>query len=217
MAIRPRTHRARGQERRQALLRAALELVAERGFAGTTHRAVAARAGVPTATTSYFFASIDELIREALRLFVAEQAAELGALADRLARQGGSPAALADQIAAAILAAPRAPSLAQLEVYLESARHPALRPAVSEALAAFQRLAEAALRSAGARRPAEGARAFVALADGFTLHHLARPRRRSDVGDLRRALKALFIAYAMEGPELRAWQARLTRKRPSLT
>ena len=38
------------------------------GAGAVTHRAVAARAGVPLSTTSYFFSSIDELVTEALRV-----------------------------------------------------------------------------------------------------------------------------------------------------
>ena len=64
MPIRPATHRASGQARRAALLEAAVEVIAEQGVAGATHRAVAARAGMPTSTTSYFFSSLDELMAQ---------------------------------------------------------------------------------------------------------------------------------------------------------
>ncbi|MBX3287035.1 MAG: TetR family transcriptional regulator, partial [Actinobacteria bacterium] len=67
MAADARTHRASAQRRRAALLDAAAELAAEIGAGAVTHRAVAARAGVPLSTTSYFFGSIDELVTEALR------------------------------------------------------------------------------------------------------------------------------------------------------
>ena len=68
MAADPRTHRASAQRRRAALLDAAAELAAEIGAGAVTHRAVAARAGVPLSTTSYFFGSIDELVTEGLAL-----------------------------------------------------------------------------------------------------------------------------------------------------
>ena len=62
MAQRVKAHRASAQRRRVALLEAAAELAAETGAGAVTHRAVAARAGVPLSTTSYFFSSIDELV-----------------------------------------------------------------------------------------------------------------------------------------------------------
>jgi hypothetical protein len=55
-------------------------------------------------------------------------------------------------------------------------------------------VAEAAMRAAGAREPAEAARAAVALVDGTGLDAIARGGPRS-AGELRRALLALFRGY----------------------
>jgi DNA-binding transcriptional regulator YbjK len=195
MAIRPATHRASGQARRDALLKAAIEVVAERGVAGATHREVAARAGVPASTTSYFFASIDDLVLEALRTFAAGQVAQIEALTAAIEPTGAGLDALAGQVAEALFAAPDQANVAQFETYLEATRRPELRDEVAQVLGAFERLAEATLRAAGVRRAADGAQAFVALADGFTLHHLARPRGRQDTDAMREAMRALFVAY----------------------
>src|SRR5262245_49447260 len=70
---RPEMVTAKGQRRREALLRAAVEVIAEKGYAGVTHRAVAERAGVPMATTSYFFSSIHELVQEAAAQYHSQQ------------------------------------------------------------------------------------------------------------------------------------------------
>lgn len=51
-------------ERRGALLEAALQVLAERGLEGMRTREVAARAGVNIATLHYYFASKEELIAE---------------------------------------------------------------------------------------------------------------------------------------------------------
>ena len=51
---------------RDELLAATIELFAEGGSRAVTHRAVARRAGLPPATTTYYFASIEDLLREAL-------------------------------------------------------------------------------------------------------------------------------------------------------
>ncbi|HEX6382829.1 MAG TPA: TetR family transcriptional regulator, partial [Acidimicrobiia bacterium] len=71
----PRQDRSR--QRREALLRAAIELLGETGVRSVTHRAVAERAGVPLASTTYYFSSVKELVEEALKLHVAERVADL--------------------------------------------------------------------------------------------------------------------------------------------
>src|SRR6478609_7665045 len=88
MAPRVKAHRASAQRRRAALLEAAAELAAEIGAGAVTHRAVAARAGVPLSTTSYFFSSIDELVTEALRVGASERVADFDA-AERVAILSG--------------------------------------------------------------------------------------------------------------------------------
>jgi TetR/AcrR family transcriptional regulator, regulator of biofilm formation and stress response len=199
----PRRHRPRAQARRDALLRAAVEVAAERGAAGTTHRAVTERAGLPLATASYFFSSISELVAEALRTHVADEAARLDGLAADLGGDDHGP----DEVAAALAAAsmPDGPlpwALAQFEAYLQAARDPGLRKPVADALAVYEGVAETALVAAGAPAgvAAEAAPAFNALADGFSLHRLARPRD-DDVDALRRALRLLFLGLLVEAGE----------------
>ncbi|RMI42039.1 TetR/AcrR family transcriptional regulator [Streptomyces triticirhizae] len=55
----------RNDERRAALLDAAIEVLAERGARGLTFRAVDAEAGVPNGTTSNYFANRDQLLIQA--------------------------------------------------------------------------------------------------------------------------------------------------------
>ncbi|MER5846204.1 TetR family transcriptional regulator [Streptomyces sp. NPDC002012] len=56
-------------ERRENIITSALDLIAEEGVAGTSHRKVAARAGVPLGSMTYHFADMDELLREAFTRF----------------------------------------------------------------------------------------------------------------------------------------------------
>lgn len=58
-------------ERRDRIIDAALECVAVDGVAGTSHRKVAARAGVPLGSMTYHFAGMDELLVEAFTRFAA--------------------------------------------------------------------------------------------------------------------------------------------------
>jgi DNA-binding transcriptional regulator YbjK len=207
---RPMTHREPALRRRAALLEAARDLVAERGSGAVTHRAVAERAGVAPANTSYFFSSIDDLLNEAIDHFVRQAAADAADGAKRAT--GSSPAAIADAVASGYDSDDTLSSLALVEAYLYAARNPAARPVVTEMLASARRNTELMLEAAGARRAHEGAASFLALVDGFTLHWLADPASttRTDVGD---ALRALFIAFAMDDDDLAAWERRL-RKRP---
>jgi DNA-binding transcriptional regulator YbjK len=56
----------KGERRRQALVEAAAALLVEGGFDAIRHRAVAERAGLPLASTTYYFESLDELVTAAV-------------------------------------------------------------------------------------------------------------------------------------------------------
>ncbi|MCT2585993.1 TetR/AcrR family transcriptional regulator [Actinophytocola gossypii] len=56
----------KGERRRQALVEAAAELLVERGFDALRHRAVAERADLPLASTTYYFDSLDDLVAAAV-------------------------------------------------------------------------------------------------------------------------------------------------------
>ncbi|GHG37665.1 TetR/AcrR family transcriptional regulator [Streptomyces zaomyceticus] len=61
---------ARNPERRTALLDAAIQVLADEGARGLTFRAVDARAGVPTGTSSNYFRDRDQVLSEvAARIF----------------------------------------------------------------------------------------------------------------------------------------------------
>lgn len=61
--------------RRDLLIDTALDVIAEHGVAGTTHRRVAAAAGVPLGSTTYYFADLGDLLRAAFRR-LADQVSE---------------------------------------------------------------------------------------------------------------------------------------------
>ena len=200
----------RGRDRRLALLRAALELLAEGGVKAVTHRAVAARAGLPLASTTYYFTSIDQLTEEALLLAVEERVT----LLEPFTRPGARPEMNAEQLARAylstVLARPRFDIVAQLEIYLEAARNPALQEAASGAIVEFEVLAERALALVGPRNPRNLAIAVSAMLDGFALHRVVRPLPAEDELEIMLdALRALFIAHLADDAERTDWRARL--------
>jgi TetR/AcrR family transcriptional regulator, regulator of biofilm formation and stress response len=202
----------RSRVRRDALLRAAMELISEGGTRVVTHRAVAARAGLPPASTTYYFESIQKLTEEALRLHVAERVAELQELSDDAARGGRSVEEIARHFADSLANRSREVTVGQFEVYLEAARNPEMRQSVVQALDAFEQLAELALTALGARRPKEAAVAFVALLDGFALHRIARERSVAlDSAILFEAMRSLFLSQVMSDADLESWYDTLRR------
>ncbi len=55
--------------RRDRIVDACLDVIADVGVAGASHRRIAARADVPLGSMSYHFAGMDELLREAFTRF----------------------------------------------------------------------------------------------------------------------------------------------------
>ena len=56
-------------DRRDRLIQVTLELIAEAGVSGVSHRKIAAAADVPLGAMTYHFTSMDELLREAFTRF----------------------------------------------------------------------------------------------------------------------------------------------------
>src|ERR687895_253907 len=67
------TNVPKGEARREAILRATLAIIGERGPDAVTHRAVAQRAGLPLSATTYWFASKENLLQETLLLAAREE------------------------------------------------------------------------------------------------------------------------------------------------
>jgi TetR/AcrR family transcriptional regulator, regulator of biofilm formation and stress response len=202
----------RSRNRREALLTAAIDLLAEGGPRAVTHRAIAAKAGLPVAATTYYFESIQQLTDEALARHVAGRVDELETIVARAVDVGRS----AEEIGAliAISLADRAPDvvIAQFEIYLEAARSEAMRAPVREALDKFEDYAARVLALLGAPDPVRSAPAFLALVDGFALHRLARPRSREvEIDGLRRAMRALLVAEVMPAAEQQRWADQLAQ------
>ncbi|MFZ5724021.1 MAG: TetR/AcrR family transcriptional regulator [Pseudomonadota bacterium] len=65
-----RTARTGSEQRRRAILDAALRIIVRDGVRAVRHRAVAAEAGVPLSATTYYFKDIHDLIADTFTLFV---------------------------------------------------------------------------------------------------------------------------------------------------
>ncbi|MEV0235980.1 TetR family transcriptional regulator [Nonomuraea sp. NPDC050786] len=117
-----RTHpdtptQARGRRRRATLLTAAVDLLTEGGFAALTHRAVAHRANLPLAATTYYFASRDQLLAEAFAQLVDT---ELATTRTWITDHGLT--ALPE-----LATADRTRQLSLWELYVHAGRHPELQ------------------------------------------------------------------------------------------
>jgi DNA-binding transcriptional regulator YbjK len=105
-----KTTRQGSEQRRQAILDAAMRIVVGGGVRAVRHRAVAAEAAVPLSATTYYFKDIDDLITDTFAQFVERSAvhtskvwcATQGVLQQQVARLDGSAEArrrLASEIA----------------------------------------------------------------------------------------------------------------------
>ncbi|UYQ65746.1 TetR/AcrR family transcriptional regulator [Streptomyces peucetius] len=149
-------------ERRERIIAAALDLIAQEGVAGTSHRKVAARAGVPLGSMTYHFRSMDELLREAFTRF-SRTVVEL--FEERLGA-AGSPdearSAVADLIHDLSGAEERDLVLTH-ELYTLAARQPAYRELTREWMRSSRQALERHFDPATARQ-------LDALIEGLSIH-----------------------------------------------
>src|SRR5947207_1134122 len=89
-AVQPEASPGIADQRREQMLRAALEVISERGFADTRIADIAARTGISPALVIYYFKTKEALLTEAIRfyedLWYAEGQRRLAALPSSAAR-----------------------------------------------------------------------------------------------------------------------------------
>ncbi len=191
----------KGERRREEILRATLRLIGVRGADAVTHRAVAAEAGVPLSATTYYFASKEHLLEQALLLAAREETDRLERMVLELSSSSLSAEAWASAVAAQISAdvdEDPCKHVTLFELALEGTRTAVLRRDVREWQAAHLRLAETACRAVGSQEPELDARIVVAAVTGLMLEQLASGR--ADFGEdvMRPALERLFARLAGE-------------------
>ncbi|MGW0227838.1 TetR/AcrR family transcriptional regulator [Actinopolymorpha singaporensis] len=157
------------------MVAAAADLLEDAGVDAVSHRAVARRAGVPLGSTTYYFASLDDL-----------WAAAAGALAQRWVRRAARSAAsvpegsysereAAHRLARAVLPAGRPAVLAQYEQLLAAARYPAVAAVLRGMRPAFLEVIDDLLARTGWAGRA-GADVVLALVDGAAVSALSEGR-----------------------------------------
>jgi DNA-binding transcriptional regulator YbjK len=189
----------KGRRRREQLLDAAAIVIAREGYAGATQRAIATEAGVPPASTHYFFASIEDLVQQATirylegRLAFYEERIDVFAASDRSPEEG---TALVAQLLTEVDVEQR---VTQFEVYLNARRVPGLAPTVHHVIDELERLCARLLDVMGVPDPERWAAAFLAVGDGFALRAVAGAP--VDVDALGRTFLAVVLAHrVVPGP-----------------
>jgi TetR/AcrR family transcriptional regulator, regulator of biofilm formation and stress response len=148
-------------DRRARLVEAALEVIAEQGVAGASHRAIARAADVPLGSTTYHFATIDDLLAAAFTE-LANQVAD--ALEQRMRAAGDAAAALDDlavHLAEDLLTGNTL--LLAVELYVAAARRPTLRVVTEAWMQRSRRALELHFDPLTARE-------LDALVEGLVLH-----------------------------------------------
>jgi len=205
MATRARLSQDRSRLRREELLDSAIALFAEGGARGITHRAVASRAGLPPATTTYYFTSIDELIEEALSRHIQMW---LQDLQSRTSTPVGADISLDDAngLISALFAVHSTEIVGlHLAIFLAAARNPDLRPKAAEALDALEALASKLLNHVGVSSAEGLAQSVVSLITGSALGRLSeRYANQEEIEVLCRSIRGLVVAALLTEDQIAA-------------
>lgn len=172
-------------ERADRIVDAAVGLVSEVGVQGLTHRAVAAAAGVPLGSTTYHFATRDDLVEAALTRALARWRVDLDAWAEEVVATDDLATAVADwHVTATTTRRDRA--IVEYELYVAALRQPALQRLAVEW---DHHLETVFCRLVGDQT---GGRLVALVASGLTLQSLTQgtPLSRAEIVPLLRAVLA---------------------------
>ncbi|MFI9542638.1 TetR/AcrR family transcriptional regulator [Streptomyces sp. NPDC052016] len=149
-------------QRRERIIAATLDLIAEEGIARVSHRKIAARAGVPLGSMTYHFSGMDDLLREAFGRFTDHIVAVFDAHLAAPANPEQARQAVADLVHVLSEGSGRDLVLTQ-ELYTLAARQPAYRELTHE----WMRRSRVHLEK---HFDPDTARQLDALIEGLTLH-----------------------------------------------
>lgn len=182
----------KGERRRYALVSAAAELLAEGGFEAVRHRAVAQRAGLPLASTTYYFSSLDDLIARAVEHIGMIEVAQLRARVNSLSRRRRGPETTAEVLAELLVEDVSSPGLAEqlisrYERLIACTRLPALRETMRRNLRQRAEAVTEAIERCGRSVHIELVRTLLCAVDGSVVSALVEGR------DPRRAVEQTVV------------------------
>ncbi|MEV0319842.1 TetR/AcrR family transcriptional regulator [Streptomyces sp. NPDC050658] len=148
--------------RRERILAATLDLIADEGLAGVSHRKIAVRADVPLGSMTYHFDGIDGLLREAFTRF----ADHIVDVFDAALSPAATPAQAREavtELVHTISEGPRRDLILTQELYTLAARRPEYRELTQAWMERSRRLLEQHFDAGTARQ-------LDALIEGLALH-----------------------------------------------
>lgn len=183
----PRTRRT-DPDRRDRIIDACLEVVAEHGVAGTTHRKVAVAADVPLGSMTYHFEGMDELLRLAFERFSQSMSQRFENRMAAATTRGEALDAVTAIISDDVFTDDRELVLTH-ELYTFAARRPEYRTLTRNWMAASRRALERHFDPATARL-------IDAAIEGLTIHQAfdPAPRTQLDVPAVVRQIAAIHAA-----------------------
>ena len=192
----------RNHERRAQILDAAIDILADTGIGGVTHRQIDARAKLPAGTTSNHFRT-----RLALLEAAAARTADLHwQYVEALQSAIGHPMTR-DRVTALLtrmISAPdehhRRRTLARFELFIEGTRRPELLPFLNELQAAAMKSATVILEAAGLAPSIEQVGELTRLLNGVEFSNLTispeRPGAEDPAGLIDRILRTVLANVA---------------------
>ncbi len=165
--------RGSGSDRRYEILEAALRIIGDGGPDAVTFRRVAAGAKAPLSSLTYYFASREELIHEAFRVYLSEATRFLSDLEkEKRPHSAGGIVEFVLEVARREFADAPAMVRVEYELILYAARDPEFAGEFN----AYERWMEArlgaSLEALGAHRPLDAARTIIDVVRGFEIERL---------------------------------------------
>jgi len=149
-------------ERRDRIIKACLDVIAETGVAGTSHRKVAEAADVPLGSMTYHFSGMNDLLHEAFSRFAQTASKQFEERIAAAHNADTAKQAIADAITHVVLSNQRDLVLTH-ELYTLAARDPAYRDITNAWMARSRRTLETYFDPTTAR-------ILDALVEGLSIH-----------------------------------------------
>jgi DNA-binding transcriptional regulator YbjK len=168
MPVETRTEPRRGRrydpQRRERILDAAIDVIAEHGVANATHRLIAQAADVPLGSLTYHFTGLDDLRAQAFTRLAARLSAAYAAHFEGVTTIDELVETVTDMVHGNVGADPGEWTVSY-ELYLEALRHPALRTVTETWMRTSRTVLERFVDP-------DTARGLDALVEGLVMHRM---------------------------------------------
>lgn len=154
--------RANDPQRKEKIIHATLEAIKEHGIQAVTHRKIAAIAGVPLGSLTYYFSGIDDLLSAAFGQFTEIMSEQYQAYFADVSNKQQACVAIAEMIHSSQITTPENMAL-MYQLYAFASRKPALKTVMQNWMQRSQRTLEQWFEPGTAR-------ALDAFIEGMTLH-----------------------------------------------